>query len=107
MSTKTVEVYVASINPIDFPLPDYCRKIQVNAEANGQLSGYLHDNDNPDNISRKNPNYSELTALYSMWKNCTADIQGLYHYRRYIVRSLYGGAYRFNKHTAQVAMNTD
>lgn len=77
-----VEVYVATHKPIDFALPDYCKKIQVNAEANGQWPGYLHDNDGSDNISLKNPNYCELTALYSMWKNCKADIQGLYHYRR-------------------------
>ncbi len=79
----SIEVYVATHKPIDFALPDYCKKIQVNAEANGQWPGYLHDNDNPDNISLKNPNYCELTALYSMWKNCKADIQGLCHYRRY------------------------
>lgn len=79
-----VEVYVATHKPIDFALPDYCKKIQVNAEANGQWPGYLHDNDGSDNISLKNPNYCELTALYSMWKNCKADIQGLYHYRRFL-----------------------
>ena len=79
-----VEVYVVTHKPIDFALPDYCKKIQVNAEANGQWPGYLHDNDNPDNISLKNPYYCELTALYSMWKNSTADIQGLFHYRRFI-----------------------
>lgn len=79
----SVEVYVATHKKIDFEIPDYCRKIQVNAERNGQWEGYLHDNDNPDNISLKNPNYCELTALYAMWKNCKADIQGLCHYRRY------------------------
>ena len=84
---KSVEVYVATHKKIDFALPDYCSKIQVNAERNGQWEGYLHDNDNAeDNISLKNPNYCELTALYSMWKNCRADIQGLFHYRRYISR---------------------
>ncbi|MBQ9594255.1 MAG: DUF4422 domain-containing protein, partial [Synergistaceae bacterium] len=81
---KSVEVYVATHKKIDFALPDYCSKIQVNAERNGKWEGYLHDNDNAeDNISLKNPNYCELTALYSMWKNCRADIQGLCHYRRY------------------------
>ena len=81
---KNTKIYVVTHKPIDFALPDYCKKIQVNAEANGQWRGYLHDNDNPDNISLKNPYYCELTGLYSMWKNSTADIQGLFHYRRYI-----------------------
>ncbi len=39
-----VEVYVATHKKIDFEIPDYCRKIQVNAERNGQWEGYLHDN---------------------------------------------------------------
>lgn len=82
----SIEVYVAAHKPIDFALPDYCRKIQVNAESTGQWEGYLHDNDSPDNISLKNPDYCELTALYSMWRNCKADIQGLFHYRRFISR---------------------
>ena len=75
---------MATHKPIDFPIPEYCKRIQVNAEANGQWPGYLHDNDSSDNISIKNPNYCELTALYSMWKNCKANIQGLFHYRRYL-----------------------
>ena len=42
---KSVEVYVATHKKIDFALPDYCSKIQVNAERNGQWEGYLHDNE--------------------------------------------------------------
>ncbi|MBR0204835.1 MAG: DUF4422 domain-containing protein [Synergistaceae bacterium] len=83
-NNATIEVYVATHKKVDFEFPDYCSTIQVNAEKNGQWEGYLHDNDNQDNISLKNPNYCELTALYSMWKNCKADIQGLFHYRRVI-----------------------
>ncbi len=45
---------------------------------------YQYDGDDVgDNISRKNPNYCELTVLYSLWKNCDADYIGLCHYRRY------------------------
>lgn len=38
--------------------------------------------DTGDNISLKNRNYSELTAMYWMLKNVDADYYGLFHYRR-------------------------
>lgn len=81
---KSVEVYVATHKKMGMILPDYCKYIQVNANKQGQWKGYLHDNDLQDNISNKNNSYSELTALYALWKNSTADIGGLFHYRRYL-----------------------
>ena len=48
-----------------------------------QLQDMIGD-DTGDNISYKNPNYCELTALYWAWKNCDADYIGFMHYRRHL-----------------------
>lgn len=40
-----------------------------------------------DNISSKNSNYCELTAIYWMWKNLHSDIKGFCHYRRYFTKN--------------------
>ena len=44
--------------------------------------GYVKDNTG-DNISDKNPHYSELTGLYWAWKHISSRYVGLVHYRRY------------------------
>lgn len=58
--------------------------IHVGKEGKQDL-GYVGDNTG-DNISIKNPNYCELTAIYWAWKNLEADYIGLVHYRRYFTK---------------------
>lgn len=78
MKTK---IYMAAHEKYDPPKMEGYVPIQVGAALHEPL-GYLRDDDG-ENISDKNPYYSELTALYWMWKNDkTSDILGLVHYRR-------------------------
>ena len=70
----------------DNPMPsdkDLYLPILVGADKNfnGQ-KGFQLDNEGI-NISSKNPNYNELTAIYWAWKNLNnVDAVGLVHYRR-------------------------
>ncbi len=43
--------------------------------------------DEGDTISSRNGRYSELTALYWLWKNDDSDYKGLAHYRRHFAGS--------------------
>jgi len=65
-------------------------------------SGWIADNSG-DNISEKNPNYSELTAVYWAWKNLDLDrykYVGLFHYRR-ILASKYADVDHVNQKSFQ------
>lgn len=71
-----------------YVVPQWIVPIQVGTELTDKCVAGCKDN-NGDNISRKNVNYCELTALYWFWKNRLmkkevdkADYYGLCHYRR-------------------------
>ena len=87
------EIYVAAHKKMELVLPDIYTVCQVNAVNNEKWEDCAHDDDCDDNLSSKNYMYSELSALYVLWKNSRADIKGIAHYRRFFVRG-----YEFNAH---------
>ena len=77
--TVTHKAFTPPPDPLYVPL-------QVGAACPGRGDlGFLKD-DSGENISEKNPFYSELTGMYWIWKNDRdSDILGLCHYRRYLL----------------------
>lgn len=72
----------------EYEMPDWLCPVQVGAELTKQRVAKYTDNTG-NNISCKNVNYCELTALYWIWKNKltndlpeNAEYFGLFHYRR-------------------------
>ena len=64
-------------------VPSWVIPIQVGAELTDRKICKLRDNIG-ENISERNQNYSECTALFWMWKNAPkTDYIGLCHYRRH------------------------
>lgn len=62
------------------------RIIQVGAALAGtRMESAVAFDDTGDNISWKNKQYCELTALYWIWKNAQQEIVGLVHYRRHFL----------------------
>lgn len=87
MNTK---ILVATHKPYRFPDNELYEPIHVGKILSNDDFGYIGD-ETGENISSKNPNYSELTALYWAWKNHyfdSYDYCGLVHYRRYFKGSL-------------------
>lgn len=83
---KDVRVLVAAHKPYWMPSDSLYVPVCVGAYKNGPIQGFASD-DEGDNISRKNPRYCELTALWWGWRNLDSDAFGLVHYRRYFAGS--------------------
>lgn len=71
----------------EFPMPkerELYLPVLVGAKRNYKPGINYQRDDDGENISEKNPNYNELTAIYWAWKNLDADAVGLVHYRRFL-----------------------
>ncbi len=81
-----IKIVVATHKSYTMPRDDMY--IPVHAGRNNNkvqdsvLASFAGD-DTGENISSKNKNYCELTALYWAWKNLDYDYLGLAHYRRH------------------------
>ncbi len=88
-----MKVYIVTHKNYNFPQNEIYCPIQVNAGKNANLDIKIKDNIG-ENISNKNKNFCELTALYWIWKNSKEDIIGLVHYRRYFYRNTISKNYK-------------
>ena len=76
-----IKLLVATHKKYEMPKDDIYLPIHVGKEDKVGI-GFIGDNTG-ENISLKNENYCELTAVYWAWKNLHADYIGLVHYRRH------------------------
>lgn len=79
-----MNIFVATHKKYDIPSDGCYQPIMVGSALRDEIpEGYERD-DSGDNISAKNPNFNELTAIYWAWKNTNTSVVGLVHYRRYL-----------------------
>lgn len=84
MNMADTKIYIVSHKPFEWkPKEGYV----VLGVGNKQSFVDVHDN-TLNNISQKNKNYCELTALYWIWKNGNHEIEGLVHYRRFFSNNI-------------------
>ena len=81
-----IRIYVACHKPYDVYKDNIYIPIHVGrtiSKFKEEMADMIGDNTG-DNISEKNPNYSEMTAQYWAWKNIhDVEYIGFCHYRRY------------------------
>ncbi len=84
MAEKDIKVLIATHKPYEMPKGSIFLPIEVGADLREKHFLKTRDNDGK-NISKKNLNFCELTAIYWAWKNLDADYVGLTHYRRQFI----------------------
>jgi len=90
------KILVATHKQYSFPKNNLYSPIHVGKALSSDDFGYLSD-DSGLNISEKNRNFCELTALYWAWKNNffqESEYCGLVHYRRYFAGQFLFGDFK-------------
>lgn len=90
MSQNKVKILVACHKPDKVFSNDVYVPIHVGravSKYKEEMKDIIGD-DTGDNMSEKNPFYSELTAQYWAWKNLDSEYVGLCHYRRYFEKEI-------------------
>lgn len=82
---NNIKILVATHKKTWFPDDSVYLPIQLGCNIHKNF-GIQTDNTG-ENISEKQPYYSELTAVYWAWKNLHCDYIGINHYRRYFVKN--------------------
>lgn len=76
-------IAVAVHKPYRMPKDPMYLPLQVGKAIHPEIDLGFQTDATGDNISSLNASYSELTALYWLWKNNDAPYKGLAHYRRH------------------------
>ena len=79
-------IYVVTHKNFDTKILKEGYKVIKVGNLQEQIPDSIEDNTG-DNISDKNANYCELTALYWIWKN-RLDVVGITHYRRFFCKNI-------------------
>lgn len=87
MADSDITVAVATHKEYRMPIDGVYMPLQVGRALHPNVDLGMTCDNTGDNISQLNAQYSELTGLYWMWKNCDADYQGLVHYRRHFAKN--------------------
>ncbi|MCI5812711.1 MAG: DUF4422 domain-containing protein [Lactobacillus sp.] len=82
-----VKVLVAAHKNYKMPSDPMYLPVFVGKEIHPEINHTFQGDNTGENISKKNPYYNELTAIYWGWKNLDLDAMGLVHYRRYLSMS--------------------
>ncbi len=81
--STSIALYACYDKPSYVISSDIVIPIQGGAACADSRLPMLQDSEG-DNISSKNPHFCELTVTYWIWKNSTAEVVGLFHYRRFL-----------------------
>lgn len=79
-----VKVLVAAHKNYEMPKDPLYLPVFVGKDLHPDVNHTFQGDNTGDNISKLNPYYNELTAIYWGWKNLNLDAMGLVHYRRYL-----------------------